>query len=276
MSVLPCCGFQTSAPRQTAFVRQQIEREGVLPGFQIRQAVRPLNDGPHDFLAGGIAQGMNDAEMTVPAFAPERQAARLFVEARPQVMSSRIRSGASRTTMSTIARSHRVAACLERVGHVVLEAVLRVEHAGDAPLSVVAVGLQQALLGDHQHAHPRVDGQCRSQAGQPAADHQHVGEMVRHAFGIERNQVAGRGHRQEGGEKSNDETRNSNQIRITKARIFGHWSYHLLSRCSCMLPAGCPLPASSLRLRRAGGVSAILIRIFGRRTSPQPFAARLR
>ena len=37
--------------------------------------------------------------------------------------------------------------------------------------------------------------------------------------------------------------------------------------------AGCFLAAASpLRLRRAGGVGAILIRVFSRRASPQPFA----
>ena len=43
------------------------------------------------------------------------------------------------------------AAGLERVGHVVLEAVVRIEHAGDAALGVVAVRLHDAVLGDDHH-----------------------------------------------------------------------------------------------------------------------------
>ena len=34
----------------------------------------------------------------------------------------------------------------------------------------------------------------RPQPGQSAADHQHVGEEMRHPFGIERHEVAGDGH----------------------------------------------------------------------------------
>ncbi len=79
----------------------------------------------------------------------------------------------------------------ERVGDVVLEAVLRIEHAGDAALGVVAVRLQQAVLGDHQHGQRRIDRHRRPQARQPAADDQHVGEMVRHPLGVKRNEIAG-------------------------------------------------------------------------------------
>ena len=53
----------------------------------------------------------------------------------------------------------------ERVGDVVLEAVLGIEHAGDAPLGVVAVRLSQPVLGDHQH---RELGSTASAARSPA------------------------------------------------------------------------------------------------------------
>ena len=45
----------------------------------------------------------------------------------------------------------------ERIGHVIVEAILRVEHAGDAPLGVAAIGLSQAALGDDDDRKYRID-----------------------------------------------------------------------------------------------------------------------
>ena len=88
------------------------------------------------------------------------------------------------------------AAGFERVGHVILEAVVGIEHAGDAALGPVAVRLLDALLGDDDDRQLRIDRHRRPQPGQPAADDQHVGEEVRHVLGMERNEVSrnGRGH----------------------------------------------------------------------------------
>ena len=71
-----------------------------------------------------------------------------------------------------------------------------IEHAGDAALGVVAVRLLDRLLGDDQDRELRIDGQRRPQPGQSAADDQHVGEEVRHALGMKRNEISrnGRGH----------------------------------------------------------------------------------
>ena len=82
------------------------------------------------------------------------------------------------------------AAGFERVGHVVLDAVVRVHDRGHSALSVVAIGLPNRLLGDDHDREPGIDGQRRPQTGQPAADHQHVGKEVRHALGMERDQVS--------------------------------------------------------------------------------------
>ena len=65
-----------------ALVREQVEREGVLARFRRSAAGGPLDDGPHDFLAGGVAQGMDDAVMAVAPFAAQRQCASLLVEVR--------------------------------------------------------------------------------------------------------------------------------------------------------------------------------------------------
>ena len=150
-SVLPCCGFQTSAPRQTPSCVKQVERERVLPGLHVGQRAGALDDGPHHLLAGGVAQGVDDAVVAVAPFAAQGQLAGLFVEAgSPLDQLADARGRLADDHLDDFAIAQR-AAGRERVGDVVLEAVLRVQHAGDAPLGIVAVGLLQAFLGDHQH-----------------------------------------------------------------------------------------------------------------------------
>ena len=62
------------------------------------------------------------------------------------------------------------AAGLQRVGHVVLEAIFRIDHAGDAALGVGAVGVLQAVFGDDQHREPRIGAQGGANPSQPATD----------------------------------------------------------------------------------------------------------
>ena len=63
-------------------------------------------------------------------------------------------------------------------------------------MGVVAVRLLDRLLGDDHDRELGIDGQRRPQTGQPAADDQHVGEEVRHALGMERDEISrdGCGH----------------------------------------------------------------------------------
>ncbi len=72
----------------------------------------------------------------------------------------------------------------------VLEAVLRIENAGNPPLRVLAVGLLETFFGDNRDIQPGIDGQSGSQSSEPTTDDQDVGEMVRHPLGMEGNQVA--------------------------------------------------------------------------------------
>ena len=44
--------------------------------------LRALDDGPHDLVAGRVAQGVDDAGVAVAPFAAERDAAGLLVEVR--------------------------------------------------------------------------------------------------------------------------------------------------------------------------------------------------
>ena len=77
----------------------------------------------------------------------------------------------------------------ERVLDVVVEVVLRIEHAGDAALGIRAVGLLHRVLGDHQQRQPRIDLHRGPQAGNSAADDQHVGEVMRNPLRMKRHQI---------------------------------------------------------------------------------------
>ena len=160
--------FQTSAPRQAPSC---VSRSSVKVFSQVStfgRPLRPLDHGPHHFLAGGVAQGVDDAVVAVAPFAAQRQLRRAPRRtACPSAISSSNPLGRLADDHLDDVAIAQVAAGRQRVGHVVLEAVFRVEHAGDAPLGVVAVRLPQAVLGDHQHATAR--GSAASAARKPAS-----------------------------------------------------------------------------------------------------------
>ena len=145
---------------------------------------------PHHFVAGRVAQRVDDAAMAVAAFAAQEQLAVLDVELRApvdQLLDLLRRFADDHLDDLAVAQPR---AGDQRVGDVVLEAVLGIEHAGDAALGVGAVGLLHRVLGDHQHREPRIDLHRRPQPGDAAADDQHVGEVVRNPLGMEGHEVA--------------------------------------------------------------------------------------
>ena len=58
-----------------AVQRQQIEREGVLPDLDVARLFHAADHHAHDFLAGGVAQGVDDAVVAVSALAAQGQPA---------------------------------------------------------------------------------------------------------------------------------------------------------------------------------------------------------
>ena len=76
------CHTERSGPCAAAdsLVSQQVECEGVLPGVDILQLSCPFNDGPHHFLAGRIAQGVDDTVVAMTTFATQCEAPFLLVE----------------------------------------------------------------------------------------------------------------------------------------------------------------------------------------------------
>ncbi len=80
----------------------------------------------------------------------------------------------------------------QRVGDVVVEPVFGVEHAGNAPLGVVAVAFAHLVLGHDQHAVRLGNAQRGPEAGDAAADDQHVGEMMRQFSRVEAHEITAR------------------------------------------------------------------------------------
>src|SRR5262249_55421276 len=73
---------------------------------------------------------------------------------------------------------------------VVLEAVLRRQHAGDPALGVGAVRLADLVFGDDKDFEVARDFERGAQASDAAADDEDVGELMRDALRVEGNEVA--------------------------------------------------------------------------------------
>ncbi len=108
-----------------AFVGQEVDGEGVLPDVEVRRLADPLDHRPHDLLAGGVAQGVGDAVAAVSALASQDQAVAGLVELGAPVdqLVDPLRALAD-DPLDHLAVAERPAG-LERVGHVVLDAVLQ-------------------------------------------------------------------------------------------------------------------------------------------------------
>ncbi len=134
-------GVPHQRPAAATFVRQQIDREGVFPGFDVRQGARAIDHGPHHFLAGRVAQGVDDAVVAVAPFAPSASAPASWSKCVPQSISSLIRVGRLADDHFDDRAIAQLAARRERVGDVIFKPIFRIDHAGDAALGVVAVRL---------------------------------------------------------------------------------------------------------------------------------------
>ena len=150
----------------------------------------PGDDGAHHLEAGGVPQGVNDAAMAVPAFARQGEMAFLLVElgAEADQVADLLR-GLAHHHLDDVAMAQ-AAAGDHRVLDVVLEAILRRQHAGDAALSVGAVALLDTVLGDDEDVDVRGDIQGGAQPRDAGADDEDVGEKVRRLLRIELHEIA--------------------------------------------------------------------------------------
>ena len=169
--------------------REQVDGEGVGPELEIVECSRLADHRPHHLAAGGVAQGVNDSMMAVAPLAPELERTVALVELRAPAD----QFGDPGRSLADDRINHvlvaETAACSEGVGHVVVETVLGIDDARDAPLRPLARRILQGILRDGRYGKPTVDGQRRPQPGQPTPEYEHVREAVRHAFRPERNQV---------------------------------------------------------------------------------------
>ena len=145
-------------------MREQVDREAVLPDPGVGPGAGLVDHGAHHFAAGRVAQGVDDPGVRVPPLAGQRDLAVDLVEVRPPL--DQLGDPPRR-----LADDHRddlgVAEPLaggERVGDVVLEVVLGVEHPGDPALGVGAVALADLVLGDDQDPVRLGDPERRPQA----------------------------------------------------------------------------------------------------------------
>ena len=78
----------------------------------------------------------------------------------------------------------------QRVGHMVVEAILRINNAGNASLGILTRRFTEIIFGDHRHRQARVDFHRRPQPRQPSAENEHIRETVRHSPWPKRHQIA--------------------------------------------------------------------------------------
>ncbi len=171
-------------------MREQIENKRVGAQTDVRLALHAGDYGSHDFLAGGVSQGVNNAVMAVTAFAAQVQGARLAIEIRAPFdqLVDALRSFPHDHFHHVVVAQ--LASGRQRVLHVVLKAVFRPQHTGDSALGVVAVRIGGAFLGNGQHGKRRVHRQRRAKARQPSPDDQHIGETVRNPLGMKRHKIS--------------------------------------------------------------------------------------
>ena len=175
-----------------AFVRDQVDRDAVLPDPDVRVAPGLRDDRPHDLAAGLVAQRVGDPCVRVAPFAPQGDVAVDFVEMRPPVDQLADPAGCFADDHLDDLGVAQALAGRQRVGDVVVKPVVGIEHAGDAPLGVVAVALAHLVLGDGEHAVIARGFPAQTETRDPAADDQHIGEMMRKFFGVKADEVPAR------------------------------------------------------------------------------------
>ncbi len=138
-------------PAARAVMGQKIDGERVFPNKYVGQILDAADRHSHYLLARGVAQGMCDAVVTVPAFARQSQALAGMVELHAPVdqLLDPLRRLANHV-LDHLPIAQRSAGH-KRVLNVILEPVRRIQDPRNAALGHVAVGLHDAVLGNHHH-----------------------------------------------------------------------------------------------------------------------------
>ena len=172
-------------------MRQQVDGEGLVPESDVRDLAGAVDDGPHHFMTGGVAQGMDDAAVAVTALARQRDLAALLVEVgAPMDQVGDLLRGLAHDQFDDVAVTETCAGG-DRVLDVIFKAVLGRHDAGDAALGITAVALLDVILGHHQDAQLGRRLQGGAQAGDARTDDEDVCEKMRGLLRTEGRQVAG-------------------------------------------------------------------------------------
>ena len=174
-------------------VGQQIDRESVLPDLRSQFLASPLNHRPHDFLAGGISQGVGDSVVAVSSFATEQDLTVLL-----------IKNGSPLDELPNVvwcfANHHfddvgiaKISACCQGIGDMILDPIFGVKHTGDAALGVGAVRFLQSIFGDYQGRQLGINRHGCPHPRDSATDDEYIDEVMRYVFGMKRYEVARNG-----------------------------------------------------------------------------------
>ena len=149
----------------------EVDQQRVFEDADVRVRLRRAQQHGFDALAGDVA-GVQHAAAGVAALAAQ-VVARPAVGPRRKGHAQALELGDARRRVRHDAPHHglvaQARARVQRVGHVPLDAVAGLHHAGDPALRVVRVALGRFLLGRQQHAAARREVQRAHQAGDAAA-----------------------------------------------------------------------------------------------------------
>jgi len=135
-----------------------------------------LNQRRNYRVTGGIGS-VDDATMAMGAFAREVKAelGRIVARERHALLNQPFDSRRPILDDETCGRFvAQTASCSQRIAHVVLNAIRRVQYRRDAALRPVACAIRQRAFCDHHHAPSLCEIQCHAHSRKAATDYSHI------------------------------------------------------------------------------------------------------
>ena len=186
---LPMRAVPHQGPPAGPLVREQIDGERAGPQRDVIEPPHPFDDRPHHLPAGGVAEGVNDPVVAVPPLSAQLEQAVTLVEFRSpgdQLGDPLRRLADDRIDDRVMAKATTGHEC---VGHVVVEAIFRIDDPRDPSLRPLARRREEIVLRDDRDRQPGIDSQSRPEPGHATAEDEHVGETVLHPLRTEGDEV---------------------------------------------------------------------------------------
>ena len=149
----------------------------------------PFDDRPHHLPACGVTEGVDDPVVAVPPFPPQFEQAVTLVELCPpgdQLGDPLWRLAHDRIDHPVVTQPD---AGHERVGDMVIEAILWIDDPRDPPLCPLARRSQKIVLRDDGDRKRRVDRQRGTEPGHTSPEDEDVGETVLDSLRTEGDEV---------------------------------------------------------------------------------------